>query len=174
MTSKPSKGRWAKLIIAVPLVVLIVAVALTQAYVIDTDPSPQVQLLGYHYGIGLSVTLSNPSKTQLTIQQVTYDGKALVQGQIGGVIPVYAVANSSSSSLCNLPVNALVFPTAGQWNMDTGGLCTATIPGGADPTLYLGVASIPNSTHVLGIVTQIANYTFTMQEMANYTYTPVT
>ena len=162
MVSDSGRGsRYKKLVVVVPLVLLVIAVVLTQTFVIGKDPSQQLQLLGYNYGIGLSVTLSNPGQTQFTIQQVTYDGKALVQGEIGGALPAYAT-NSSSTGLCNLPTNDLLFPQAGHWNMDTGGVCSATIPSGADPTFYLGVPKIANSTHTLGIDTQVGNYTFTL------------
>jgi len=162
LESNHGKGRYNILLAVVPVLILLVVVVLAQTYVVGKQPSQQLQMLGYNYGIGLSVTLSNPGSTQFDIQQVTYDGKLLVQGLIGGVLPQNA-GNSSSAGLCNMPTSSLIFAAPGHWNLDTGGLCSATIPSGADPALYLGVPRIANSTHTLGIVTQVGNYTFTLE-----------
>jgi hypothetical protein len=155
------------LVVVVPLVLMLASITVYQIYFSADPPANQVainqntrqlQIVGYSNSSEPSLTLTNAGNKQLTILQVAYDGKPLIQGVLGGAMPMFAVNNNSS--FCEVPTNYLIFPQAQHWNMDNGGLCTATILPRADATLYLGVYSNTNSSHVLQIVTDEGNYTF--------------
>jgi len=94
---------------------------------------------------------------------VTFGGKPFAQGALGGSVAQFAVnsSSSSSSSFCEVPTDDLVFPQTQTWNMDTGGLCSATILPGGDATLYLGVQA-NNETLPIQIVTSEGNCTFSI------------
>lgn len=165
MDEKTGRRAYTKAVIIVPVVLLFAAIAITQVYVMpaasDPPPNRDLQLLGYGNN-GTPLTLSNAGTTQITILKVTYDGRLLTQGIIGGTGPMFAMSQNSSSTLCYAVTNDLIFPVGNHWNMDTGGLCTPSVPPNAVTTLYLGVFSKTNSSHLVVIVTQEGNYTFTV------------
>lgn len=152
-----------------PLALLLAGIVLYQNSLVGNSvanqgPTPpdtgQLQLVGYSNTSEPSVTLTNVGDNYLVISQVIYDGNLLTLGELGGALPMMALGNESS--LCLQPSDTLVFPQSNHWNMDTGGLCTATILPNAEVTLYLGVFSNTHESHQLAIETQSGNFTFTL------------
>jgi len=168
LTDKKTNAIVKVLVVAAPLVLLLASITLYQIYS-DGNPSQdpasitqQLKLVGNSNTseFGLSLTFTNAGNKQLTILQVIYNGTLLTQGVLGGAVALFAVNNISS--FCEVPTNDLIFPQTQHWNMDTGGLCSATILPGGDATLYLGVSLSTQSLHVLQAVTDEGNYTFTV------------
>ncbi len=166
MTNKKI-GAFAKLLVVVlPLVLLLASITLSQIYFTGDPPAsqntPQLKLVGYGNCCNSSepsLTLTNLGNENLTILKVISNGEPLIQGVLGGGVPLLAVNNTSS--FCEAPTNGLIFPQAQHWNMDTGGLCSATILPGEDATLYLGVLS-NNQSLIVQMVTNEGNCTFTL------------
>ncbi len=152
-------------VIALPILLMFLSMAVYQVYFTGNTPadpsvdSPQLQLVGtYSNTSEPSLTLSNAGNSQLTITQVVFNGEPLSQGVIGGAVPMFGATNNSS--FCEVSTNSLIFPQAQHWNLDTGGLCTATILPKGEATLYLGVFAGTQSTNILLIFTDKGNYSF--------------
>lgn len=159
--------------LAIPLVLLIGAIVGAQNYLAPGDPpaNQALQLLGNGTGIsefGDPVTLLNSGHQNLTIQSIAFDGKVLTQGLLGGTMPLNVPAPNGGPLFCYQPSNVIVFPTMGQWNMDTGGLCTPTILAGGLTTLYIGVRFTTPENHTLVVTTQVGDYIYTLVP-GNYT-----
>lgn len=114
---------------------------------------PELQLLGYNYSrdlAQLSVSIWNKGGQSISLTSVIYDGVGLTEGVTG--------------STQTLSANSLIFPSAGQWNMDTGGPSSPTIEAKSVVTFYLGVGpSAAGSQHTFAIAAGAAQYTFTLQ-----------
>ena len=165
MTNKKIRSSAKMFVVALPIVLMLVSIALYQAYFTGNpslDPpgnTQQLQLVGqYSNTTEPSLTLSNVGNSQLTILQVVFDGRPLSQGVIGGAVPMFG--SNNSSSFCEVSTNSLIFPQAQHWNMDTGGLCSATILPNGVATLYLGVFADTQTTNILLIFTDEGNYSF--------------
>lgn len=163
--TKRNSGKYKKALLVVPLLFLFLAIAFNQNYLAANDPpaAQDLQLVGFvnglNYESGIPLTLSNVGNNQVTIRNVTYDGHPLTQGRIGGTFPMFAPIQNDSS-LCLVSTYDLVFPQSNHWDMDTGGLCTTSIPPGGVATIYLGVFSDTNSSHIVTIATQEGSYSF--------------
>lgn len=150
-------------IVLAPLLLLIMAIAVNQFYLIpaEVDPPPgqNLQLLGYGVN-GSTLTLQNTGNSNLTILNVAYDGRLLTRGVLGGTTPMFSMGGSPL--MCYASTDDLVFPQGEHWNMDTEGLCTPTILPGEVATLYLGVFSPKPEQHVVVIHTQAGDFVFTL------------
>ena len=166
MTTNKKINTVAKLfVIALPLILLFVCITAYQIYTNGNpsqDPAPIAQQLqqvgGYSNTTEPSLTLTNVGNSQITIRLVVYDGSPLTQGVVGGSAPAFQ--GGDNSSFCEVNPNTLIFPKANHWNMDTGGLCSPTILPDGDATLYLGVYSNTQSSHILLVFTNVWNYSF--------------
>ncbi len=174
------------LVVVVPLVLLVLAVALDYNYGwtnalpdgsgASAHPSntPALQIMGYSYESGpalLVLTLSNVGARPITILNVTYDNETLATGQVGGSMPMFTPmppGESPPPNTCNLPTDVIIFPHYLQWNMDTGGLCTPTITPGGPGSLYLGISYDNQTQHFVLIHTQQQDYIFTVPIVAPY------
>ncbi|MCL4518917.1 MAG: hypothetical protein M1587_06940 [Thaumarchaeota archaeon] len=165
MTNRNIRASAKLFVVVIPIVLMLASIALYQVYFTGNpsqDPplnTQQLQLVGgYSNTIEPSLTLSDVGNSQLTILQVVFDGRPLSQGIIGGAVPMFGMDNNSS--FCEVSTNSLIFPQAQHWNMDTGGLCSATILPNGVATLYLGVFSETQSSNILLIFTDKGNYSF--------------
>jgi hypothetical protein len=182
---KNSSRRLKNLVTIIPLVLLFVAVALDQSYGwtnvlpagtgANAHPSstPALQMIGYSYESGpalLDVTLANVGTQPITLLNVTYDNQTLAVGQVGGSMPMFAMAPGQSMppNTCNLATDVIIFPHFGQWNMDTGGPCSATIAPGGPASLYLGISNDNQTQHFVLIHTQEGDYILTVPIAASY------
>ena len=121
-----------------------------------------LRLVGYNYNHDLttiSLTLWNAGNGPLTVQGITYDGTGLEPGLVGGAATMFA----GPSTGCESPTNEIIFPSAGHWNMDTGGPCAAVIGPGGMVSVYLGATSPGMGRHILSVLTTAGNYTFVIQ-----------
>jgi len=186
LKGRESSGRRLKnLVVVVPIVLLFVAIALDQSdgwtnvlgagTGADAHPSnsPALQMIGYSYESGpavLVVTLSNVGAQAITILNVTYDNQTLATGQMGGSTPMFAMAPGLSPppNTCNLATDAIIFPHFGQWNMDTGGLCTATIAPGGPGSLFMGISMDNQTQHFVLIHALEGDYIFTVPFVSPY------
>jgi len=173
------------LVAVVPLVLLLVAVALNQsdnwtnvlgagsgANAHPTYSSP-LQMVGYSYETGpavLDLTLSNVGSSSITILNVTYDNQTLAIGQVGGSMPMFAMGAGESPppNTCNLATDVIIFPHFGQWNMDTGGLCAATIAPGGPGSLFLGIGTDNQTSHFVLIHAVQGDYIFSVPVISPY------
>lgn len=186
MNSRESSGRRLKsLVVVVPIVLLLVAVALNQsdnwtnvlgagsgANAHPTYTSP-LQMVGYSYETGpavLDLTLANVGTQAITILNVTYDNQTLAVGQLGGSMPMFAMTSGQSPppNTCNLATDLIIFPHFAQWNMDTGGLCTATISPGGPGSLFMGISMDNQTDHYVLIHAVGADYIFTVPFVPPY------
>jgi len=180
-----SGSRLKNLVVVLPLVLLLVAVALDQTdnwtnvlgagTGADAHPSstPALQMMGYSYESGpavLVVTLSNVGTQAIIILNVTYDNQTLAVGQLGGSMPMFAMTSGQSPppNTCNLASDVIIFPHFGQWNMDTGGLCNATITPGGPGSLYMGISMDNQTSHYVLIHAQQGDYIFTVPVVPPY------
>jgi hypothetical protein len=175
MKSNIFSARNRKYLVLTPIVVLVVMMLFTQAFVLgpwlqqrkmsnEVDFCPQTLcLVDYNYNrdqIQASVTLYNAGSKPLTITGVFYDGKRLTEGFVGApndptIMPLPGPAISA---------NDIIFPVPNQWNMNTEGPTTPTILPGGIATLYLGVATFnTGSPHILKIDVQGASYAFVIE-----------
>ncbi len=169
----------------IPLILLFLAVALDQEYGwtnilpsgtgASAHPSktPALQMMGYSYESGpalLDITLANAGTQPVTLLNVTYDNQTLAMGQVGGSMPMFAMAPGTlmPPNTCNLATDVIIFPQYGQWNMDTGGLCTPTIAPQGPGSLYIGIESDSQAQHFVLIHTQQGDYIFTVPMVAPY------
>ena len=181
-----SSGRRLKnLVVVLPLLLLFVGVALNQnddwTNVLGSGSganahpgnTPALQMMGYSYESGpevLDVSLSNVGAQAITILNVTYDNQTLATGKMGGSTPMFAMASGSSPppNTCNLSTDVIVFPQFGQWNMDTGGMCTATITPNGPGSLYLGISMDNQTQHFVLIHALQGDYIFTVPFVPPY------
>ncbi len=186
MKGRENSGRHLKnLIVVVPLVLLVVAVALDQydgwtnalpdgsGAVAHPSNTPALQMIGYSYESGpalLDITLSNVGDHAITILNVTYDNQTLAVGRLGGSMPMFAMAPGTSMppNTCDLATDVIIFPQFGQWNMDTGGPCTATITPGGPGSLYMGISYDNQTQHFVLINTQEGDYILSVPIVAPY------
>ncbi len=116
--------------------------------------SPDLQLMGYEYSSDLaqlSVSVWNKGSQSVTVTGVVYDGSSLAQGVTG--------------STMTLPTNSIIFASAGQWNMDTGGPSSAMIESNSVATFYLGVGpTVVGSQHSFALVAGTQQFAFTLQD----------
>jgi len=164
-----------KYLVLTPIVVLVLMIVFTQGFLLspwlqerkmsnEVDFCPQTLcLVNYNYNSDVqssSVTLYNSGTMPLTIIDVYYDGNMLTEGLVGSpndptIMPLPGPAISASD---------IIFPAAGQWNMNTDGPTTPTILPGGIATLYLGVSTFqPGSPHILKIDVQGGSYAFIIE-----------
>ena len=164
-----------KYLVLTPIVVLVLMMLLTQGFLLspwiqerkmtnEVEFCPQTLcIVNYNYNrdqIQASVTLYNSGTMPLTITEVFYDGNMLTEGLVGSpndptIMPLPGPAISASD---------IIFPAAGQWNMNTDGPTTPTILSGGIATLYLGVSTFqPGSPHILKIDAQGGSYAFVIE-----------
>lgn len=186
MSSKKSSGsRLKNLVVVAPLVLLLVGVALNQndnwtnvlgggsganAHPSYTSP---LQMVGYSYETGpavLDISLSNVGTQPITILNVTYDNQTLAIGQLGGSMPMFAMTSGQSPppNTCNLATDVIIFPHFAQWNMDTGGLCTATITPGGPGSFFLGISMDNQTQHYVLVHAVQGDYIFTVPVVPPY------
>lgn len=167
-----------KYLVLTPIIVLVIMMLFTQGFLLtpwlherkmsnESDFCPQTLcLVNYNYNrdlIQASVTLYNTGTNPLTITDVFYDGNRLSQGLVGSpndptIMPLSGPNTSASD---------IIFPAAGQWNMNTEGPTTPTILPGGLATLYLGVSTFnPGSPHILKINVQGGSYAFIVESKA--------
>jgi hypothetical protein len=186
LKGKESSGRRLKsLVVVLPLVLLFVGIALDQSdnwtnvlgagSGANAHPpnTPALQMLGYSYESGpevLGITLSNVGAHPITILNVTYDNQTLAIGQIGGSMPMFASAPGVSPppNTCNLATGVMIFPHFGQWNMDTGGFCTATITPRGPGALFMAISLDNQTQHFVLIHALEGDYIFTVPVVAHY------
>ena len=173
------------LIVVVPLVLLVAAVALDMGYGwtnvlpdgsgASAHPSntPALQMIGYNYESGpalLDLTLANVGAQPIAILNVTYDNQTLAVGKVGGSMPMFAMTSGQPMppNTCNLATDVIIFPHFGQWNMDSGGPCTATIAPGGPGSLYLGISYDNQTQHFVLIQTQEGDYVLSVPIVAPY------
>lgn len=175
MKSEILSNRNRKYLVFTPIVVLILMILFTQGFFLspwlqerktsnEVDFCPQTLcLVNYNFNrdlIQASVTLYNSGSTPLTIIDVFYDGKMLMEGLVG---------SPNDPTIMTLPgpvtsASDIIFPAAGQWNMNTEGPTTPTILPGGIATLYLGVSTFqPGSQHILKIDVQGGSYAFIIE-----------
>jgi len=175
MKSKILSDKNRKHLVLTPIVVLVLMMLLSQGFFVgpwlkerkmtnEAAFCPQTLcLVNYNYNrdqIQASVTLYNSGTMPLTITDVFYDGNRLMEGLVGSpndptIMPLPGPAISASD---------IIFPTAGQWNMNTDGPTTPTILPGGIATLYLGVSTFqPGSPHILKIDVQGGSYAFIIE-----------
>lgn len=158
------------LIIATPLIILSLSIALHVGYLEATKPAAEaqsLQLLGYTYNrqmVQLSVTLWNTGRRPLTISGVIYDGVELTRGLVGAPIDANLAGTAQQRSEGILSSKELVFAAAGHWNMDTGGPRSPSVQPMGVVTLYLGITSTDvGSRYTLRIVADGREYAFTLE-----------
>ena len=175
MKSKIISDNNRKYLVLTPIVVLVLMIVFTQGFLLspwlqerkmsnEVDFCPQTLcLVNYNYNSDVqssSVTLYNSGTMSLTITDVYYDGNMLTEGLVGSpndptIMPLPGPATSASD---------IIFPAAGQWNMNTDGPTTPTILAGGIATLYLGVSTFqPGSPHILKIDVQGGSYAFIIE-----------
>jgi len=183
-SGKNSGRRLKNLVVVVPLVLLFAVVALDQkdgwtnllpAGTGANNPSntQALQMIGYSYESGppvLVISLSNVGAQAITIRNVTYDNQSLAVGQVGGSMPMFALAPSRSlpPNTCSLTTDVIIFPHFSQWNLDTGGLCTPTVAPKGLGSLYMSISSDNQTQHFVLIDTQEGSYIFTVPIIAPY------
>ncbi len=115
---------------------------------------PELQLLGYDYSSDLaqlSVSIWNKGSQALSVTGVVYDGSSLTEGVTGSTMALSA--------------NSLIFASAGQWNMDTGGPSSAMIEANSVATFYLGVGpTMTGSQHSFTLEDGVGQFTFALQD----------
>jgi len=186
LKDRESSGRRLKnLVVVLPLVLLFVGIALNQSddwtnvlgagSGANAHPpnTPALQMIGYSYESGpevLDVSLSNVGTQAITILNVTFDNQTLAIGKLGGSMPMFAMAPGLSPppNTCNLVTDVIIFPHFGQWNMDTGGLCTATIATGGPGSLFLGISMDNQTQHFVLIHAVEGDYIFTVPFVPPY------
>jgi hypothetical protein len=175
MKSKILSDKNRKYLVLTPIVVLVLMIVFTQGFLLspwlqerkmtnEVDFCPQTLcLVNYNYNSDVqssSVTLYNSGTMPLTITDVYYDGNMLTEGLVG------SPNDPTIMPLPGPPISAsdIIFPTAGQWNMNTDGPTTPTILPGGIATLYLGVSTFqPGSPHILKIGVQGGSYAFIIE-----------